>query len=269
MGQDIITNIIVAIIIVVVGLIYYFAGRKLTTVKFKILQRLSPRYDSGIMIYESLYEFKAPKRIEIFDFLFAPLPKKCKIDLSQAGKLRFSDVQAFIDKRPITFSKELNWSSKEFDLIKMFDACNDMSFNDCEGELLELGIHYHTACTLGKLDDLGYLKVTPSSGNPEYMEIEFKNTGSIDIKDLRYEVNLSLDSFISEVKIQKVGETENAAPFDINFNQKRITKRDCCDSLINNPPKDNYPLEATCSFIVSINRGESLLVKLYYLNAGT
>ena len=269
MGQNIITGLIVTFIIAIFGLVYYFAGRKLTTVKCKLSQRLSPRYDSGVMTFESLYEVQLPKSVDILDFLFRPLPKKCKIDLSQAGRLRFSDVQAYIDKRQITFNKELNWSSKEFDLVKMFDACNDMSFDEYEGEELELGIHYHTPCTIAKLEDLGYLKVNPSTGNPEYMEIEFKNTGSIDIKDLSYKVNLRLDSFISEVKVQKVGEPANNTPFDINFTQKRITKRDCCDSLINNPPKDNYPLEATCSFIVSINKGESLLVKLYYLNAGT
>lgn len=267
MGQGVIVTLIGTGIIILVGLLYYFGGQKLTKVKCKTLETLGgPRYDSGVLIYQSAYQLQVPRKHDILDFIFKPLPRKGKIDLSAAGRQGFTNMQAFIDQRPITFRRDLNWSSKDFDVVGMLGNCNEVSYVDYEGQSLELKIHYHVPCQLSKLHEMGYLTVTTSSDQPEYMEVRFNNAGIIDIKELPYEVTLSLASFVDHIEVEKVGESINELLFNVSLVQRGIRSREQCASLINSPPMDNYRLEAACSFVVNLAKGVSLSVKIYYLN---
>ena len=268
MGHDIIVILIGIGITASLGLLYYFGGQKLTKVKCKTLETLGePRYDSGVMIYRSLYQLQIPRKHNVLDFIFAPLPKKGKIDLSAAGHYGFTNVQVFVDQRPITFRRDLNWSSKDFDVVGMLRNCNEVSYMDYEGQSLELKIHYHVPCQLNKLQEKGYLTVATSSDQAEYLEIKFKNSGIIDIKELPYEVTLSLGSFVGHIEVEKVGESINELPFNVSFVQRGIRGREQCASLIGSSPMDNSRLEAACSFVVNLAKDVSLSVKIYYLNA--
>jgi hypothetical protein len=252
--------------LIVLSALFFVVAQRYLAPKVEEKERLKLRYDSGSLIYESSYEFRVPKRPDLMDFIFNRIPRRCKIDLSKAGELRYYDVQVKIDRRPMTFKKEINWSSKNFDVIKMFDDSSDYNFEDYDGDIFNLTFQYIVWCPIGKLKDLEYLKIDNPKYKNDCIEISIKNTGVIDVNELRYEQELSLDKFVKKVEVEKLGEPQGERPFSVTFTQRSITSYDQCTSLISQPPKENYHLDIACSFVLNLKRNESILVRIYYLN---
>lgn len=222
-------------------------------------------YNSGKLIYLEQFKVAVPSSRSIFIKINRNYTPKCIVDLSEKKRITFSDVGVYINEERLTFRRNLDWASDEFDIVKMLNSCNEFKYEDFDREVFILEINYLVSVTASELGKMNFLFIQENEDHSDHCEIVFKNGNKVEFNSLLYQKTLGLTSLIKNVVlIQSDGMTP--IPFSINIAQRYIKDETECLSFWKNlkNEQDFKFTEVICQFEVSLKKNEIKRIRIHY-----